>query len=79
MDRNQGYPGDFIQFSVIECDSDDARYLWNTYEWARPWRCRMLGDVGSYVGVKNGVDMLKEDWVQSTWVRLKIVVSTEGL
>ena len=35
-DRNLWDLGDLIQFLVVDCDSDAARFLRDTYERARP-------------------------------------------
>ena len=57
--------GDLVQFLVFDCDMDAARLLWYTYQGTRPRGSGMLDETGCNVGVENGVDLFRKDWVQS--------------
>ena len=46
--------GDLIQFLVVDCDSDAARFLLNTYEGAQLRRRRVQDEASGEVGVQDG-------------------------
>ena len=62
--------GDLVQFLVVDCDSDDTRFLVDAHEGARPRRRGVLNEAGCEIGVQNGVYLFGEDWVESVGTRL---------
>ena len=62
--------GDLVQFLVVDCDADAARHFWYAYQGTRPRESGMLDETGCNVGVENGVDLFRKDWVQSVRARL---------
>ena len=50
---------------MVDRDSDATGFLWSVYEGAGPWPSGVLDESSGKVRVENGVDLLREDRVQS--------------
>ena len=70
--------GDLVQFLVVDCDTDAVRLCWYIYRGTRPRGSGMLDETGCNVGVENGVDLFRKDWVQSVRARLDRLCSWEN-
>ena len=64
---------------IVDRDSDVTGFLWNAYEGAGPWPSGVLDESGGEVRVENGVDLLREERVQSVRARLNRVCSGRDL
>ena len=68
-DRNLRNLGDLVQFLVVHCDSDPARFLRDAHGGARPQRRGVLNEAGREIGVQIGIYLFGEDWVKSVGTR----------
>ena len=59
-----------VQFLVVDGDSNAALFFFNSYQEDRPKGSGMLNEASSNVRVKDGVDLFRNDWVQSIRGRL---------
>ena len=71
--------GDLVQFLVVDGDTNAARLFSYAYQEASPRGSGMLDETGCNVGVENGVDLFREDWVQSVRARLDLLCSWGSL
>ena len=77
--RNLRNLGDLVQFLVVDCDADAARFLRDAHKRARPRRRGVLNETGREIGVQNGVYLFGEDWVKSVGARLDRLGPTRHL